>query len=297
MTCASPGGARREAPRPSPAAAPMRIDLHTHTNASDGLLAPAALVRAARAAGLSVVGIADHDTVNGIAEALSAAEAEGITLVPGVEINAYHGAFEYHILGYFLDHRDARLAVALAGLREARVRRMEKIVGLLGGLGMELPPEEVLALAGDGSVGRPHIARAMAARGYVSSIREAFDRFIGEGKPAYAPRSKLSPSEAIAVIKGAGGLPVLAHPGLWPGDELIPQLAAWGIVGIEAYTPDHTEEQIARYLALARELGLVVTGGSDYHGWNDPSGSSLGVGRTPPGEFERLRELAGSGKR
>lgn len=270
----------------------MRIDLHTHTNASDGLLAPAELVRAARAAGLSVLGITDHDTVNGIGEALSAAEAEGITLVPGVEINAYRGAFEYHILGYYIDHRDERLGAALSGLRAARVARMEKMAALLCGLGMEVSPADILALAGDGAVGRPHIARAMVARGHVASIREAFDKFIGDGKPAYAPRSKLSPSEAIGIITAAGGLPVLAHPGIWPGDELIPQLAAWGIVGIEAHTPQHTEEQVERYLASARELGLIVTGGSDYHGWNDPSGDSLGVGRMQPAEFDRLRGLA-----
>lgn len=270
----------------------MRIDLHTHTNASDGLLAPAELVRAARAAGLSALGIADHDTVNGIEEALGAA-VEGITLVPGVEINAYHGDFEYHILGYFVDHRDADLARALGELREARVRRMHLIVSKLGDLGMEVSPGEILAVSGDASVGRPHIARVMLDKGFVSSMREAFDRFIGEGKPAYAPRSKLTPLEAIGVIKAAGGLAVLAHPGLFGGDELIPRLAAWGIVGIEVYTPDHTGAQIARYRGFARELGLICTGGSDFHGWNGPSGNTLGVARTPPGEFARLLELAG----
>lgn len=271
----------------------MRIDLHTHTNASDGLLAPAELVRAARGAGLSVLGIADHDTVNGIGEALGAAADEGITLVPGVEINAYHGDFEYHILGYFVDHRDAGLARALGELREARVRRMRLIVSKLGELGMEVTPEEILAVAGDGSVGRPHIARVMLTKGFVSSMREAFDRFIAEGKPAYAPRSKLTPVEAIGVIRAAGGLAVLAHPGLWKGDELIPQLAAWGIVGLEVYTPDHTGAQIERYRGFARELGLICTGGSDFHGWNTSSGCALGVSRTPPAEFARLRELAG----
>jgi predicted metal-dependent phosphoesterase TrpH len=271
----------------------MRIDLHVHTNASDGLLAPAELVRKAREAGLSALGIADHDTVNGIGEAFDAAAIEGIMLVPGVEINAYHGDFEYHILGYFIDHRDARLAVALAELRAARVRRMQVIVSRLGELGMEVSPEEILAVSGDASVGRPHIARVMVSKGHVSSIREAFDRFIGEGKPAYAPRSKLTPAEAIALIKAAGGLTVLAHPGLWGGDELIPQLAAWGIVGLEVYTPDHTGEQIGRYRRFAKELGLIATGGSDFHGWNTSSGCTFGVGRTPPGEFARLLKLAG----
>jgi predicted metal-dependent phosphoesterase TrpH len=272
----------------------MRVDLHVHTTASDGIFTPAEIVRMAREGRLSVLGIADHDTVNGIEEARSAAEAEGITLVPGVEINAYHGDFEYHILGYFIDHRDEALARALAGLREARVRRMHLIIEKLGDLGIRLDPGEIRARAGDGSIGRPHIARVLAEKGHTRSVREAFDRYIGEGKPAYAPRSKLTPPDAISIIRGARGLAVLAHPGLWGGDELIPQLAAWGIVGLEVYSPDHTGEQITRYRALARELGLVATGGSDFHGWNDSSGITLGKGRTPPGEFARLLELAGA---
>lgn len=271
----------------------MRIDLHVHTNASDGLFAPAEVVRKGREAGLSTLGIADHDTVNGVGEALEAAAAEGIMLVPGVEINAYHGEFEYHILGYFLDYRDRRLARALAALREARVTRMRRIVTKLGALGMEMDPAEILAAADGGSVGRPHIARAMLGRGYVSSMREAFDRFIGEGKPAYAPRSKLGPAEAIALIREAGGVAVLAHPGLWGGDELIPQLAAWGIVGLEVYTPDHTGAQIERYRDFARAFGLIQTGGSDYHGWRDNSGNTLGAATTPPEEFASLVERAG----
>ncbi|HOE26571.1 MAG: PHP domain-containing protein [Candidatus Aureabacteria bacterium] len=274
----------------------MRIDLHVHTNASDGLFAPAEVVRKAREAGLSALGIADHDTVNGVEEALQAAGEERIEVVPAVEINAYHGAFEYHILGYFLDHRDERLGRALAELREARIVRMRRIVEKLGALGMEVDPEEIFAAAGGGSVGRPHIARVMLQRRYVSSMREAFDRFIGEGKPAYAPRSKLAPGEAIALIREASGVAVLAHPGLWGGDELIPQLAAWGIAGIEVYTPDHTGAQRERYRGFARDLGLIQTGGSDYHGWKDNSGNTLGAAATPPGEFRRLAELAGAAR-
>jgi len=274
----------------------MRIDLHVHTNASDGLFAPAEVVRKAREAGLSALGIADHDTVNGVEEALQAAGEEWIEVVPAVEINAYHGAFEYHILGYFLDHRDERLGRALAELREARIVRMRRIVEKLGALGMEVDPEEIFAAAGGGSVGRPHIARVMLQRRYVSSMREAFDRFIGEGKPAYAPRSKLAPGEAIALIREASGVAVLAHPGLWGGDELIPQLAAWGIAGIEVYTPDHTGAQRERYRGFARDLGLIQTGGSDYHGWKDNSGNTLGAAATPPGEFRRLAELAGAAR-
>ena len=136
----------------------------------------------------------------------------------------------------------------------------------------------------------------MLQRRYVSSMREAFDRFIGEGKPAYAPRSKLAPGEAIALIREASGVAVLAHPGLWGGDELIPQLAAWGIAGIEVYTPDHTGAQRERYRGFARDLGLIQTGGSDYHGWKDNSGNTLGAAATPPGEFRRLAELAGAAR-
>jgi len=270
----------------------MSIDLHVHTKASDGLYSPADIVKMAVSAGVSVLGIADHDTVNGIDAALAAASEKGLELIPGVEINSYNGDAEYHILGYFIDHKSSELRGVLEELRAARIQRMHRIVSKLGMIGITVEPPEILALAESGTVGRPHIARALVRKGYASSIREAFDRYIGEGKPAYAPRSKLTPVEAIKIITRAGGLAALAHPGLWRADELIPQLAAWGVVGIEVYSPDHTAEQVARYHDIARSLGLIALGGSDFHGWGDPAGNKIGMAATPPEEFARLRDMA-----
>jgi 3',5'-nucleoside bisphosphate phosphatase len=270
----------------------MSIDLHVHTKASDGLYSPADIVKMAVSAGVSVLGIADHDTVNGIDEALAAASKKELELIPGVEINSYNGDAEYHILGYFLDHKNSELLRALEELRAARIRRMHRIVSKLGLIGITVNPQEILRFAESGTVGRPHIAQALVRNGYATSIRDAFDRYIGEGKPAYAPRSKLTPVEAIDIIKTAGGLAALAHPGLWHGDALIPQLAAWGIVGIEVYSPDHTAVQVARYRDTARSLGLVALGGSDFHGWGDPVRNRIGMASTPPEEFARLRGMA-----
>ena len=271
----------------------MLIDLHTHTTASDGLLSPAGLVRLAAECGVSVLGISDHDTVNGIDEATEAARPLGIRVVPSVEINSYIEGAEFHILGYFIDHARVPLRTALAALRESRIERMHVIIARLAALGIRLTGEEVLSFSRGGTVGRPHIAQALVKNGSVGSIREAFDTLIGEGRPAYAPRSKLTPRQAIDMIREAGGVPVLAHPGLWGADAYIPQLAEAGILGLEVYSPDNSASQTARYLETARSLGLCATGGSDFHGWHE-SGRPLGATPTPPGEFERLESLSAS---
>ncbi|MDD5556023.1 MAG: PHP domain-containing protein [bacterium] len=267
----------------------MIIDLHVHTNASDGLHGPAGIVRMAGQLGVGVVAVADHDTVDGIDEAVAAG---GVRVVPAVEINAYSGDVECHILGYFISHRDPALRRALAALREARLRRMRLIVEKLGLLGVEVRAEEILALAGAGTVGRPHIARALVGRGHAASIREAFDRYIGDGKPAYAPRSKMTPAEAIGLVRRAGGVAVLAHPGLWGADGLVEQLAGEGIEGIEVYANNHSERDVVKYRDIARRLGLIMTGGSDYHGWSDNPRDVIGGVSTPPEEFARLEEAA-----
>lgn len=270
----------------------MLIDLHVHTNASDGLFPPAKIVKLAKLAGVTVLGVADHDTVNGIDESIEAGVNEGVKIVPSVEINSYNGDAEYHILGCFIDHTDEELRGVLAEFRRARVQRMHVILSRLAALDISLKAEEVLSLSGDGSLGRPHIARALVKKGYASSVRDAFDMYIGEGKPAYAPRSKLTPEEAITIINRAGGVAVLAHPGLWGGDDIIPRLASSGMEGIEVYSPSHTRDQTKRYLKLAHELGLVATGGSDYHGWGNTDRNTIGIARTPPSEFAHLEALA-----
>ncbi|MCX6357116.1 MAG: PHP domain-containing protein [Candidatus Aureabacteria bacterium] len=270
----------------------MRIDMHVHTKASDGLYRPSDVVRMAAAAGLDVIAISDHDTVQGIDEARGAAAETRLRVVPAVEINSYHGDTEYHILGYWVDHTSVTLRSSLGELQKARIDRMHKVIARLGEIGITLTPEEVMVFAEEGSVGRPHIARALVKKKYASSVRDAFNKYIAEGKPAYVPRSKLSPREAIAIITSASGLAVLAHPGLWGGDELIPQLAAWGIIGIEAYSPDHTPSQIRHYLGMAKEHGLIVTGGSDFHGWGDNAAMRIGSVCTPPDQFALLQAKA-----
>lgn len=270
----------------------MIIDLHVHTKASDGLYSPTDIVAMSERVGASVLGITDHDTVNGVDDALAAAAGKKLEIVSGVEINAYNGDTEYHILGYFVDHKDSELQNALAELRAARIRRMHSIVSKLGLIGITVDPSEIMTLAESGSVGRPHIAQVLVKNGYAASVRDVFDRYIGEGKPAYAPRSKLTPLEAIGIIIRAGGVAALAHPGLWHADDLIPQLAAWGIVGLEVYSPDHTAAQVAHYSEVARSLNLIKIGGSDFHGWGDPSGNRIGTSATPPDEFARLKEMA-----
>lgn len=267
----------------------MHIDLHTHTTASDGAYSPAELVKLARKKGVTVLGITDHDTTAGVDEGLKAARKEGITVVPGVEINAYDAKTEYHILGYYIDHHDPQLVETLDYFRKARLHRMRIIIQKLNELGINLTEEDVLAFSQDGVVGRVHIAKALQRRGFVSSVREAFDRYIAEGKPAYARRSKLTPEEAIGIIRKADGIPVLAHPGLWGADARIEEMTTWGLAGLEVYTPDHDAGKIRTYLTLAEKLGLLCTGGSDFHG-HGPKTPTLGAYCTPPGDFERLKE-------
>ncbi|HLG44417.1 MAG TPA: PHP domain-containing protein, partial [Nitrospirales bacterium] len=202
----------------------MRVDLHMHTTASDGLLGPAALVQAVQAARLQVFSVTDHDTVDAVAEAETHARALGIRLIPGIELSAVWQKVEFHILGYFVDPTDARLLAFLRERREARRTRLQTMLGRLRVLGMAVNTEEVMALARDGNVGRPHLARVLVRRGFVASTDEAFDRYLGEGRPAYVPRLDVTVADAIRVMHEAGGLASLAHPGLHNRDAAIPDL-------------------------------------------------------------------------
>ncbi len=269
----------------------MLIDLHVHTTASDGIYSPAEIVKLAKKAGISVIGIADHDTVDGIEEGLQTAETEGLRLIPAVEINSYSEDNEYHILGYFIDHTHKELVRKLADLKKARTKRMYAILAKLKSLGMTIEADEVFEISGGGCIGRPHIARLLVRKGYVNSFRSAFDYYIGNGKPAYEPRSKLTPEEAIKIIRDAKGAPVLAHPPSLNGDKLMSQLVAWGIVGIEVFSKDSNQEQIKRYLELVHKHGLVATGGSDFHGSTAFGDNKIGDPYMPPEEFIRLEEL------
>jgi len=246
-------------------------DLHTHTIASDGTGTPSHNIQLAASAGLTAVAITDHDTVGGLEEALAAGQTYGITVVPGIEISTIHNGIDIHVLGYWIDWKNPVFLERLEQLRGVRDRRNEMIIERLCELGMEITMDDVIASVsslkreGD-SIGRPHIADALVRKGYVGSMEEAFARYLGRGGAAYANPPRITPVEAIRWIREAGGAPVLAHPGLYGCDELIAELAAQGLAGLEAYHSDHTPEQESAYAAIAQEHGLLITAGSDYHG-------------------------------
>ena len=275
-------------------------DLHAHTTASDGDLTPTELVRLAAEIGLGALGVTDHDTVAGIPEALRAAEEAGIALAPGVEISAEFEPGTMHILGYFVDHADARLLEALEELRGGRDVRNRKVVSRLNELGIEVTIEEWEAEAGEESVGRPQLAKILVDKGYVADRQQAFDTYLAKGAPAYVDRLRMGPEESIALIREAGGLPVLAHPPQLEIDDreleaLVRHLADINLAGIECYYWNHAPGQTAYLLELADRYGLLVTGGSDYHGSSKPDirlGSGLRDLRVPQAVFERLLEAS-----
>ncbi|PZE22535.1 PHP domain-containing protein [Paenibacillus xerothermodurans] len=245
------------------------VDLHTHTSASDGTQPPAENVRLAAELGLAGVAVTDHDTVAGIEEALRAGRSLGITVVPGVEISTVSGGEDIHVLGYFIDHTDEQFLERLAELRAVRARRNEMMLERLNELGVKITMDDVLASlskTADETIGRPHIADAMMRKGYVGSLAEAFERYLGKGGAAYLNPPRIEPATAVKWIMEAGGAPVLAHPGLYDQDELIPQLAEQGLAGLEAYHSDHSPEQEDHYRTIAEGLGLIITAGSDFHG-------------------------------
>jgi predicted metal-dependent phosphoesterase TrpH len=260
-----------------------RIDLHLHTTHSDGSLSPAEVVRLAHQAKVTTLAITDHDIVSGIPEAIAAGTELGIDVIPGVEISSRVGDNELHILGYFLNWQDPELNRRLAALRESRHSRNPQIIERLRSLGLDVTYEEVRALAGTDAVGRPHIARLLMDKNYVTSAKDAFDRYLANGRPAYVARDLPPPADAIAWIKAAGGVAVLAHP-TWAtsaGEELEPLLAALkaeGLGGIEVHYSTHTKRQTMKYLGLAKKLELLITGGSDFHGVTKPD-IEVGIGR------------------
>lgn len=223
---------------------------------------------------------------------MEAGRASGVEVIPGVEINTDAGAYEVHILGYFVDPSCEDFQMFLRRQREARVARARQIVEKLDALGVTVEWARILSLADGAAVGRPHIARALVESGWVGTPHEAFERYLGQSRPAHVPRTKLSPEEAIDAIGRAGGVPVLAHPG-WeasgPIVDRLPVLVERGLSGIEVYYPDHTPAMVAAFLALARRFRLVVTGGTDYHGGGIASRIPLGGIRVPPGVVPALR--------
>ena len=244
------------------------VDLHLHTTASDGTLTPAALVRRAAERGLKYIAVTDHDSVDGVREALVAAAAyPGLTCIPGIEISTEVETGEAHLLGYFVDYRDAALNRRMHRIQRSRERRAADMVAKLNDLGLKLEITRVRELAGEGSVGRPHVAAALLEKGYIVEFAEAFEKYIGRGGPAYVPRDKITPLEAVEIILAARGLPVLAHPfTVGAVAPMVAALAAGGLVGLEVYYAEHDSAQIDEYNALAAEHDLIATGGTDFHG-------------------------------
>ena len=241
------------------------VDLHAHSTASDGAKSPADTIAAAHAAGLAAVALTDHDTLGGIPEAQAAADAVGLRLVPGVELSVHQGEVEVHILG--LHVRDvSAMQSQLEIYRDRRVTRAEAIVERLGTLGVPLEMSAVLTAADGGAVGRPHVARALIAGGYVKDNREAFDRYLAAGRPAYVDKERLEVGEGIALIHAAGGIAVMAHPAGDGRRERIEPLVALGLDGLEVRHPSHSSEDAKRIKALADFFDLVPSGGSDWHG-------------------------------
>jgi len=271
-----------------------KVDLHIHSTASDGRLGPAEVVRKSAEYGLAVIAITDHDTVDGIVPALAAARAfPGLRVIPGVEINTDVPNGEAHVLGYFIDYTSHELGDTLEGLRHSRRGRAQGMIAKLGDLGIYIEWQRVQEIAGGSSIGRPHIAQAMLEKGYITSIKEAFTKYISRDGPAYVEREKIAPVEAVKLVLRAKGLPVLAHPFTINDPEMmIVELKAAGLVGIEAYYGNYTAGEVGRLVSLARGHNLIATGGSDYHGLDEGSETMIGGADVPMEVAERLIALA-----
>ncbi|ABZ83053.1 conserved domain protein [Heliomicrobium modesticaldum Ice1] len=280
-----------------------KMDLHSHSTASDGSLTPRELVALAKREGVGLMALTDHDTVDGVAEARKAGEELGVQILNGVELSVDHEHREMHLLGYRIDPGNPVLQEGLRRLIHYREERNPKIIERLRSMGIPITMEEVTQEAGSTVIGRPHFGRVLVKKGVVASVDEAFARYLGSGKPAYVPKERLLPEEGIALLRRAGGIPVLAHPIFLAEQsysELLPllqRLKAAGLMGIEAYYPEHSVHDIRKFVRLAEETGLYVTGGSDFHGGGKPSarlGCILPDGGPLPEEVQkRIEEWIG----
>jgi len=273
---------------------PNYVDLHTHSTASDGIYSPAELLHRAKAIGLRVLALTDHDNTGGLAEAAQVAGTLDIDFIPGIEINTDVSGGEVHVLGYYLEYERPAFQSVLKVLRDARERRGQRMVELLNEHGINVSWDRVREIA-QGAVGRPHVAQALLEAGYVQTIGEAFDKYIGKGRFAYVPRYKLTPVDAVRLIISANGLPVIAHPLELPGlEELrswLPELCAAGMVGLETYYGPYSRQDEQALRALADQYGLIPTGGSDFHGPGIHP-TPLGGRPVPYEAVERLKAAA-----
>ena len=271
------------------------IDLHLHTTASDGALAPAELVARAASIGITILSVTDHDTTDSFEEASAAAVRLGVTLVAGIEVTAVEHARDLHVLGYFIDPHAPRLADFLTRQRAHRLLRVVSMAERLRALGCPIDVEPILnaaALHRGRSIGRPQIADALIRNGFARDREDAFDRLLGDGRPAFVPRDGEAPERIIDVIRDAGGIASLAHPGLLENDDVIPRLARAGLAALEVCHSDHDAAAERHYRELAAANGLAVSGGSDYHGDAGRRECALGRVTLSRADFDRLRALA-----
>lgn len=253
-----------------------KADLHMHTVHSDGVLTVPQLLEECAKRGLSTISITDHDSVEAFPEAIDKGSALGIEVIVGVELSAALDDRDVHILGYFMDHQNERLRDYLVFFRRERVRRAERVVKKLNNLGVPLTMEEVMKCAGDGAVGRPHIATALLNAKLTRSYQEAFERYIGNNGPAFEKKFQLTPADAVALISSSGGLSFLAHPGKYTSDDMLQHLIKAGLDGIEVIHPAHSNELIAHYRGVVNEYCMLESGGSDFHGGNKNDDETLG---------------------
>lgn len=268
------------------------IDLHTHTTASDGRCTPAELVARAAAAGVLVLSVTDHDTVASCEAAAAACAAQGIEFVPGIEITAVREGVDVHTLGYFIDAASPALAAFLSAQRRNRIDRVRMMIDRLATLGIGLDAEAILKPAledASTAAGRPWIARALVEAGHVASPADAFDRWLSRGRPAFVPRIAAAPETVIAHIHDAGGKASIAHPGLVGRDVWLPEFVDAGLDAIEAYHSDHDELTTSRYVRMADQLGVAVTGGSDFHADASHGGRTVGCVSLPRDAYEKFK--------
>ena len=271
-----------------------RADLHVHSTASDGRYSPAEIVRMAVNAGLTIIALTDHDTVDGLIPALAAAtEFPALTVIPGIELSTDTSSGEVHVLGYFIDYNDIEFKKSLERMRNSRANRAEKMVSKLKEFGCDINLARIKEIAGNGALGRAHIAQALLEKGYIASFKEAFTKYIGHDCPAYVGREKLTPVEAVQLVLKANGLPVLAHPftSLNP-ETTIKELKSVGLVGMEIYYAGYLPTEINSLLDLAQKYDLVPTGGTDFHGIDADSDITIGGTNVPINFVEKLIALA-----
>lgn len=270
------------------------VDLHLHSTASDGKFTPEEVVVKAAALGLRYIALTDHDSVDGIGPAVKAAKAfPRLTFIPGVEVSTDVPEGEIHILGYFVDYHSKELADTLKRFRNSREIRARRMVDKLRKLGIAIDWPRVREIAGEGAIGRPHIAQAMLEKGYIGNFKEAFEKYIGRDGPAYVEREKMTPAEAVELVLRSGGLPVLAHPFTVKDPERwVAILKRAGMVGIEAYYKDNTPENTAATLEMADRFGLIVTGGTDFHGIENAGEVMIGGVDVPVAAARRLIAMA-----